>query len=271
MSTQSTDSLRFDDPHTAMTQDAEVTRVRALRGPWRWLLMASALVTILLCINQQFTLRFFVGFTPLNTEYYYALVLVTLPFVFLVFPSGEKASYDRVPWYDALLFLITAAVAFYLMMHVRQAAEQGWEYSGAPRGVVWAGYVMWAVLMEGLRRTGGWSLLLCILPFTLYPVFADSAWLGPLKGQDVHHGAGERLPHAVLREPAGHPAAGLRRDRHRLPGVRHRADDDRRRQVLHQPVASRLCGTFRGGAAKVCIFASALLGHDVRLASSRTC
>ena len=34
------------DPHLAAPLDAEVTRVRALRGAWRWLLMASALATI---------------------------------------------------------------------------------------------------------------------------------------------------------------------------------------------------------------------------------
>ena len=36
-------------------------------------------------------LRFFVGFTPLNTEYYYALVLVMLPFVFVIFPGSARA------------------------------------------------------------------------------------------------------------------------------------------------------------------------------------
>ncbi len=41
---------------------------------------------------------------------------------------------------------------------------------------------MWALLMEGLRRTGGWGLVLSVLPFTLYPLFADADWLGPLKG-----------------------------------------------------------------------------------------
>ena len=155
---------QFEDPHLNAPQDAEVTRVRALRGPWRWLLIASALATILLCINQQFTLRFLVGFTPLNTEYYYALLAITLPFVFLVFPSGERASADRVPWYDALLFVATAALSVYLLMHIRKAAELGWEFTGAPTSVVWAGFGMWAVLMEGLRRTGGWSLVLSILP-----------------------------------------------------------------------------------------------------------
>ena len=39
------------------------------------------------------------------------------------------------------------------------------------------------ILMEALRRTGGWSLLLSVLPFTVYPLFAGARWLGPLRGQ----------------------------------------------------------------------------------------
>ena len=35
---------------------------------------------------------------------------------------------------------------------------------------------------EALRRTGGWSLLLSVLPFTVYPLFADAKWLGPFRG-----------------------------------------------------------------------------------------
>ena len=51
-------------------------------------------VTIFLCINQQFGLRFFIGFTPLNTEYFYLLILCMLPFTFLIFPGSPKASLD---------------------------------------------------------------------------------------------------------------------------------------------------------------------------------
>ena len=46
------------------------------------------------------------------------------------------------------------------------------------------------------------------------------------------------LSRAVRREPARHSDPGLRRHRDRLPRVRHRADDDRRRKILHQ---HRLC------------------------------
>jgi TRAP transporter 4TM/12TM fusion protein len=247
------------DPHLAAPLDAEVTRVRALRGAWRWLLMASALATVLLCINQQFALRFFIGFTPLNTEYYYALVLVTLPFVFLVFPSTGSASYDRVPWYDALLFVATIGVSVYLMLHIRKAAELGWEFSGAPTPVVWAGFGMWALLMEALRRTGGWALVLSILPFTLYPVFADASWLGPLRGvgstlaqaSAYHMLSSESLLGIPLQAFAetviGFLVFGTAL---MMTGA----------GKFFINLSFALCGTFRGGAAKVCIFASALLG-----------
>ncbi len=258
MTSSSSSGSPFGDPHSA-PQDAEVTRVRVLPAFWRWLLMASAALTIFLCVNQQFTLRFFVGFTPLNTEYYYALTLVTLPFVFVIFPGSARAPLARVPWYDVALFVATALTALYLMLHIRKAAELGWEFGGAPTPVVWAGLVMWAVLMEGLRRTGGWSLLLSILPFTLYPVFADSAWLGPLKG----------LPSTLEQASAYHVLSS-----ESLLGIPLQAFAETVIGFLVFGTALMmtgagkffinlsfaLCGTFRGGAAKVCIFASGMLG-----------
>src|SRR5688500_6463401 len=132
-----------------LSGEADAIRVRTLRGGWRWALIAAAAATIFLCVNQQFVLRFFVGFTPLNTEYYYSLVLVMLPFVFVIFPGGARARMDGVPWYDAALFVLTVATSAYLLAHIRNAAELGWEFGGAPSGVVAAGFVMWALLMEG--------------------------------------------------------------------------------------------------------------------------
>ena len=83
------------DPHATGPVEAEVVRVRTLRRGWGVLFAVASAVTIFLCINQQFVLRFFVGFTPLNTEYYYALVLAMLPFVFVLFPASERAPVER--------------------------------------------------------------------------------------------------------------------------------------------------------------------------------
>jgi TRAP transporter 4TM/12TM fusion protein len=239
--------------------EAEVLRVRKLRGAWRWMLVGATALTIFLCVNQQFVLRFFIGFTPLNTEYYYALVLVMLPFVFVIFPGHARARLDFVAWYDAALFVLTVAASLVLLVNIRKAAALGWEFGGAPTHLVWTGYVMWALLMEGLRRTGGWGLVLSVLPFTLYPLFADSDWLGPLKGTQstpeqtsaYHMLSSESLlgiPIQAFAETViGFLVFGTAL---MMTGA----------GKFFIDVAFALCGTFRGGAAKVCIFASGLLG-----------
>ena len=80
----------FEDPHATM-QEAETTRVRSLRGFWRITLIVATAATIFLCINQQFALRFFIGYTQLNTEYFYLLIALMLPFTFLIFPGSQSA------------------------------------------------------------------------------------------------------------------------------------------------------------------------------------
>jgi TRAP transporter 4TM/12TM fusion protein len=251
----------FADPHAAVSGpvEGEVTRVRKLRGGWRWLLLLATATTIFLCINQQFTLRFFVGFTQLNTEYYYLLILCMLPFTFLIFPGTETAPVDRVPLYDVVLFLATIGSSLYLMFNVRKAAELGWEFGGAPTPVIVAGVIMWVLLMEALRRTGGWSLLLSVLPFTVYPLFAEARWLGPLKGSQstleqataYHVLSSESLlgiPIQAFAETViGFLVFGTAL---MMTGA----------GKFFINLAFALCGTFRGGAAKVGIFASGLLG-----------
>ena len=248
------------DPHAqAGPVEAEVIRVRRLAGVWRWLLIVATGLTIFLCINQQFTLRFFIGYTQLNTEYFYLLILCMLPFTFLIFPATGTASLDRVPWYDIALFVATIASSAYLMMNVRAAAELGWEFSGAPMPVVVAGFAMWVILMEALRRTGGWSLLLSVLPFTVYPLFAGARWLGPLRGQE------SSLEQATAYHTLSNES---------VLGIPIQAFADTVIGFLvfgtalmmtgagkfFINLAFALCGTFRGGAAKVCIFASGMLG-----------
>ena len=249
----------LDDPHKTGPAEAETLRTRTLSGVWRWLLVALTAVTIFLCINQQFTLRFFVGFTPLNTEYFYLLILCMLPFTFVIFPGSAKASVDRVALYDVVLFAITAVASFYLMINIRKAAELGWEFGDPPEPVIWAGYLMWIVLMEALRRTGGWSLLLSIFPFTVYPLFAGASWLGPLKGNQ-----------STLDQTTAYHMLSTES----LLGIPIQAFADVVIGFLVFGTALMmtgagkffinlsfaLCGTFRGGAAKVCIFASGLLG-----------
>ena len=106
---QTTKRIEFDDPHRRRRQHAGgggLARADACVAAWRWTLVVATAVTILLCINQQFSLRFFIGYTQLNTEYFYLLIALMLPFTFLIFPGSERSPLDRIPWYDILLFLV---------------------------------------------------------------------------------------------------------------------------------------------------------------------
>ena len=256
--------VEIADPHAQSGMmggpvEAEVAQVRKLRGLWRWLLIALTAATIALCINQQFTLRFFVGYTQLNTEYYYLLILLMLPFTFVLFPGTGRARIDRVPWYDVALFIATAAAATYLMLNVRKAAELGWEFGGAPMAVNAAGLVLWIVLMEGLRRTGGWSLVLSVLPFTVYPMFAEWRWLGPLRGTQATPEQAIAYHMLSVESVLGIPIQAFAETvvGFLVFGTALMMTGAGRFFIN---LAFALCGTFRGGAAKVGIFASGLLG-----------
>ena len=240
-------------------QEAEVTRVRTLTGTWRIALIVATAATIFLCINQQFALRFFVDYTQLNTEYFYLLIALMLPFTFLIFPGTSTAPLDRIPWYDLLLAAVTFVASIWLMANIRDAAQLGWEFAGAPQNVIVAGLIMWVLLLEALRRTGGWSLVLSVLPFTVYPLFAEASWLGPFRGTQS----------TLEQATAYHVLSG-----ESLLGIPIQAFADTVIGFLvfgtalmmtgagkfFINIAFALCGTFRGGAAKVCIFASGLLG-----------
>ena len=86
-------------------------RSRRLSAPWRVLFVVWTAASILLCFNQQFTLRFFVGFTLLDTEYFWGLIALLLPLAFLLYPVKPGVHTDHVPWYDVLAFAAASAAS----------------------------------------------------------------------------------------------------------------------------------------------------------------
>ena len=253
--------IEFDDPHaTAGPVEGEVTHVRRLTGIWRWMLVIMTAATIALCINQQFNLRFFVGYTQLNTEYYYLLIFCMLPFTFLIFPGSAQAHADRIPWYDAVLFLATVGSALYLMFNVRQAARAR---LGVRRGAD-------ARRRRRPRHVGH-----------AHGGAAPDRRLEPAAQRVALHGLS-----AVCRAMLARAAAGATSRRPDQALAYHVLSAE---SLLGIPIqafaetvigflvfgtalmmtgagkffinlAFALCGTFRGGAAKVGIFASGLLG-----------
>ncbi len=233
------------------------SRTRNLSAPWLVLLIAWTVAVTFLCINQQFALRFFVGFTLLNTEYYWGLIGLLVPLAFIVFPVWHGVGVHRVPWYDVVLFLAATTLACVFIATARQSAASGWEFA-APPNMTWLAVGMWVLVIEALRRAGGLVLMAVMLVFSVFPLVAD---LIPPPF---------RSPALSLHDTAAYHVFSTES----ILGIPMRALAETVIGFLVFGTALQysgagsffinfafaLCGKRRGGAAKVAIFSSGLLG-----------
>ncbi len=125
---------------------------------------------ILLCVNQLFQLRV-AGFMPIASGYYYYVLAFFLSISFLIFP-GRKTDSKKLRWYDWGLFLITIAVNVYFALNAETILTSGWEYS-TPILPLILSFVLWALALEGVRRTSGTALFIICSIFSFYPLFGQ--------------------------------------------------------------------------------------------------
>ncbi len=236
---------------------AEFSRHRRVPLRWQAVLLVVTCLATALAVNHFFNLGFFVGYTLLENHYQYALVGLLAPFVFVIFPAHAAAPVDRVPWYDAALFVAMMAVTGFFVVNSQKILDLGWEF-GAPDAVVFLCYVLWLLLLEVTRRAGGTALFLIVAVISLYPIYADRVW-GPLSG---------------LASPIGVAAAYHIMSNESMLGIPMRALANLvigfvifGVALTHTGggkffinLAFALLGHVRGGPAKVAIFASALMG-----------
>ena len=160
----------------AAEAEASFGRLRPLKGFWRPLFLAFTVIGTLLAVNQIFSLQLFVGFVILDNSYLYVLLGVFFSLIFLIFPAFEGAKHGPVPWYDVIMFGLSLVITAYFAYFGLTSLEEGWEYD-SPDFPVYLAFVMWALIMEGARRTGGTAIFIVFGTLSLYPIYADSAFL----------------------------------------------------------------------------------------------
>ncbi|AFP30045.1 putative TrapT family, fused dctM-Q subunits, C4-dicarboxylate transport [Marinobacter sp. BSs20148] len=133
--------------------------------------MGLGTLGLLMAINQTFNLKI-LGFQPLGNAYLYYLIGVFLAAAFLCFPAWSGARH-RVPWYDWPLALAALGACGYLGYHGLIMIQLGWDYM-APIEATAASAVLLVLVLEGVRRCGGWPLLAVALLFGTYPLYAGS-------------------------------------------------------------------------------------------------
>jgi TRAP transporter 4TM/12TM fusion protein len=243
--------------HGAAEPAAGGSRHRRLSPGWRLVLLAFTTFVVVLGVYQVFNLGFWLGYTALENQYLYAIVTLLLPLVFVLWPAYRGAPVDRVPWYDALLFLVTLLLGVYFIANGEAIVDEGWEYS-APGHAVYASYVFWLLVLEGARRAGGLPILVIISIISLYPLYADKV-PGPIAGLPAtlpdaaifHVMSSESVLGIPMRAFANLVLGFL------LFGVTLQYTGGGRFFIN---LAFSLLGHVRGGPAKVAIFASGLMG-----------
>ena len=137
-----------------------------------------AVITVLTCFLVIDQLRIFgrpwlSGVIELETQYYFVLIALLLPVVFLIYPL-------RLPWlarpvligFDLTLALAAFMAPMWLAWHAHAILDEGWEFV-APDSAVIASAMLWLLVLEGVRRTSGPMLCGLVMLFSIYPLVAD--------------------------------------------------------------------------------------------------
>jgi TRAP transporter 4TM/12TM fusion protein len=164
-----------------VTTEGELTaRHRALGPGWLAVLVVFSTAGCLLAVNQLFNLRFLSGYTLLENSYLYLLLALFFPLTFLIFAPTRRAARDRVPWYDVVLFVAAVIVPLYFAWNGLRIIQEAWDFK-APTTAVILGAILWALVLEGARRSGGIWLFGLLVVLSLYPVYAGHL-PGPISG-----------------------------------------------------------------------------------------
>lgn len=227
---------------------------RLLERSFRWLYTFFAVLAVAFAVNQIFDFQFFAGIILFGPSYNFLIVgfLISLVFIFKPLAPGTKFVY-----LDILLFLVFLSFCLYFAWNGYDIQAKGYSYS-APDHMVVMAVVLWILLIEAVRRSAGLALMLVVLFFSVYPLFAGYM-PGLLEG--VQRSLGKTALFHILSDESA--MGSLTRIFGNIVfgfiifgvAVVETGGSD---FLLH--LSQRIVGKTRGGSAKMAIIASGLFG-----------
>jgi TRAP transporter 4TM/12TM fusion protein len=110
------------------------------------------------------------------------VVALTLPLAYLNFAADGQRRTGGLPWYDLAAALLGFAGSAYIAIYYPVVIN---EVFMRPISAWLPGLVVVLVLLDALRRTTGWSLVIIMIVFLLYGLFGDLV-PGRLSGRPQH-------------------------------------------------------------------------------------
>ena len=235
-------------------------RHRRLDSFWTAVALAAGVLTIVLAVDQVrvlFGQQWLGGIILMTNHYLYAVLALLLPLTFIFFPATKNASADKVPLYDIVLCAATFGVCLFFFLNSTNIVDQGWEFV-APPHAIYMSYLLWALVLEAVRRAGGFAIFIIVAVISTYPLFAD-AMPGPISGLASSPGETASYHAMSIESILGIP---MRAFAELVIGflifgvaLQHTGGGK-----FFLNLAFALLGSVRGGAAKVAIFSSGLMG-----------
>ncbi|UCE30085.1 MAG: TRAP transporter fused permease subunit [Burkholderiales bacterium] len=146
-------------------RDRTLERFRTMPLALRGLVMTMSLAGVLLAVVYIF------GIVPLlDVTYYFLLMALYLPLAFLFLPAHDRET--RVGWLSYLPALLTLGLTLFLAYKSEDMVYQTW----VPVSYTWqlvVAALLFLMVLEAGRRSGGLIFLFLVLVLGLYPVLAE--------------------------------------------------------------------------------------------------
>jgi len=242
--------------NNSIEEKINIKKHREFTGPVRLVFLIFTLVAVSAAIFTNFYLSIG-GWTFSAHGYLFFLLALFIPLVFIAFPASKHAPKDKIPWFDYVLALLSFVSAMYCAYHGNDILMQGWEVIAPLQARILA-LILLITIVESARRTGGGIFCAVVFFFALYPLFAEYM-PAFLKGKSfgfwrtvTYHGMGPESIIGIPMRVVGNLLIGFMIF---AVALQHTGAGK-----FFLDFALALLGHVRGGAAKVSIVASALMG-----------
>ncbi|GAA4284346.1 TRAP transporter permease [Brevibacterium daeguense] len=226
---------------------------------WKGVIVVLTVLGVLLAMNQAFFWNLG-GIVLLTNSYLYLTLACFLPIVFLVFPIVKSQKGKPMPFYDVILAALTFVVCLYFGVNGENIVNFGWDKSLTyPTITLIFSFVLWALVLEALRRSAGLVVTGIALAFSIYPMFALGVPVPFLQGIPYELDDTARI-HAmgvdsILGLPLQTAASILIGFLMFGVALQHTGG-----ATFFYDLAQSLFGRFRGGSAKVSVISSGFMG-----------
>jgi len=154
-----------------MPEQTTVTKYREIKGSLRWIMIVFSALAIVSAILFNFQLVYIPVVFGAN-GYYYLLIGLYLPLVFLWFPATKKSRRDKVPWYDFVLASLALVSSIYFCSHSMDILTGGWQVH-APVPARFLSFVLVVLVLDAARRTAGLMFFGVCLLFAAFPFYSN--------------------------------------------------------------------------------------------------